>query len=85
MFTDKRQFSFKNILKRFAKRLCMVGFYIKLKLILRITRNTCMQQSLAYILQTLFQHEVFVITPTLKAGSRCSRHVGHGNTIIGFF
>jgi hypothetical protein len=31
-----------------------------------------MQQPLAYILQTLFQHEVFVITPTLNAGSRCS-------------
>ena len=28
---------------------------------LRITRNTCMQQPLAYILQTLFQHEVLVI------------------------
>jgi hypothetical protein len=47
-----------------------------------------MQQPLAYILQTLFQHEVFVITPTLNAGSRCSRHVTHGcngnsgNTII---
>ena len=25
-----------------------------------------MQQSLAYILQTLFQHEVFVITPALN-------------------
>ena len=43
------------------------------------TRNTCMQQPLAYILQTLFQHEVFVITPTLNAGLRCSRHVSHGN------
>ena len=30
-----------------------------------------MQQPLAYIFQTLFQHEVFVITPTLNAGSRC--------------
>jgi hypothetical protein len=50
-----------------------------------ITRNTCMQQPLAYILQTLFQHEVFVITPTMNAGSRCSRHVSHGNTIIAFF
>jgi hypothetical protein len=49
-----------------------------------ITRNTCMQQPLTYILQTLFQHEVFVITPTLNAGSRCSRHVSHGNTIIYF-
>ena len=48
------------------------------------TRNTCMQQPLAYILQTLFQHEVLVITPTLNAGSRCSRHVSHGNTIIFF-
>jgi hypothetical protein len=28
-------------------------------------RNTCMQQPLAYIFQTLFQHEVFVIMPTL--------------------
>jgi hypothetical protein len=36
------------------------------------TRNTCMQQPLAYIFQTLFQHEVFVITPTLNAGSRCT-------------
>ena len=45
----------------------------------RLTRNTCMQQPLAYILQTLFQHEVFVNTPTLNAGSRC--HVSHGNTI----
>ena len=27
-----------------------------------LTRNTCMQQPLAYIFQTLFQHEVFVIT-----------------------
>ena len=27
------------------------------------TRNTCMQQPLAYIFQTLFQHEVFIITP----------------------
>jgi hypothetical protein len=34
------------------------------------TRNTCMQQPLAYIFQTLFLHEVFVITPTLNAGSR---------------
>ena len=33
----------------------------------------------------IFQHEVFVITPTLNAGSRCSRHVSHGNTIIVFF
>ena len=44
-----------------------------------LTRNTCMQQPLAYIPQTLFQHEVFVVTPTLNlwlnAGSRCSRHV----------
>jgi hypothetical protein len=30
-----------------------------------------MQQPLAYIFQTLFQHEVFVITPTLNAGLRC--------------
>jgi hypothetical protein len=43
-----------------------------------------MQQPLTYIIQTLFQHEVFVITPTLNAGSRCSRHVSHGNTIIVF-
>jgi hypothetical protein len=42
------------------------------------TRNTYMQQPLAYIFRTLFQHEVFVITPTLNAGSRCSRHVSHG-------
>jgi hypothetical protein len=38
-----------------------------------------MQQTLAYILQTLFQHEVLVIMPTLNAGSR---HVCHSNTII---
>jgi hypothetical protein len=43
-----------------------------------------MQQPLAYIPQTLFQHEVFMVTPTLNAGSRCSRHVSHGNTIIVF-
>ena len=48
------------------------------------TRNTCMQQPLTYIFQTLFQHEVFVITPALNAGSRCSRHVSHGNTIIDY-
>jgi hypothetical protein len=51
------------------------------------TRNTCMQQPLAYIFQTLFQHEVFVITPTLNAGSRCthvSHGCGHGDTIIVF-
>jgi hypothetical protein len=36
-----------------------------------LTRNTLMQQPLAYIFQTLFQHEVFVITPTLNAGKRC--------------
>ena len=29
-----------------------------------------MQQPLAYIFQTLFQHEVFIITPTLNAGLR---------------
>jgi hypothetical protein len=40
-----------------------------------------MQQPLAYIFPTLFQHEVFVITPALNAGSRCSRHVSYGNTI----
>jgi hypothetical protein len=34
-----------------------------------------MQQPLAYIFQTLFQYEVFAITPTLNAGSRCSSHV----------
>jgi hypothetical protein len=48
--------------------------------ILSDTRNTCMQQPLAYISQTLFQHEVFVITPILNASSRCTRHVSHGNT-----
>jgi hypothetical protein len=36
-----------------------------------------MQQPLAYIFQTFFQHEIFVITPTLNAGSRCSLHVSH--------
>jgi hypothetical protein len=46
-----------------------------------LTRNTCMQQPLAYIPQTLFQHEVFVVTSTLNAGARCSRRVSHGNTI----
>jgi hypothetical protein len=38
--------------------------------VIKYTRNTCMQQPLAYIFQTLFQHEVFIITPTLNAGSR---------------
>ena len=37
-----------------------------------------------YIFQMLFQLKLFVITPTLKAGSRCSRHVSHGNTLIVF-
>ena len=58
-----------------------IGLYINYY---RYTRNSCMQQTLAYVLQTFFQHEVFVITPTLNAGSRCSRHVCHGNTIILF-
>jgi hypothetical protein len=41
-------------------------------IIILLTRNTCMQRPLAYIFQTLFQqHEVFVIMPTLNAGSRC--------------
>ena len=31
--------------------------------------------------QTLFQHEVMQIISTLNAGSFCSRHVNHGNTI----
>ena len=31
-----------------------------------------MQQPLTYIFQTLFQHEVFVITPTLNAGLHCT-------------
>jgi hypothetical protein len=40
------------------------------------------QQPLAYIFQTLFQHELFVIsTPTLNADSR---YVSHGNTITMF-
>ena len=43
------------------------------------TRSTYMQQPLVYILQTLFQHKVFVITSTLNAGSCCSRHFSHGN------
>jgi hypothetical protein len=55
-----------------------------LAILLILTRNTCMQQPLAYILQTLFQHEVLVITSTLNAGSRCLRRVSHGNTIIVF-
>ena len=38
-----------------------------------------MQQPLAYVVQTLFQHEVFVIAPTLNAGSKW-RHVSHDNT-----
>jgi hypothetical protein len=41
------------------------------------------------IFQTLFQNEVFLITPILNAGSRCSRHVSHGNqhgiTVFKFF
>ena len=41
------------------------------KSFIKITRNTCMQQPLAYIFQTLFQHEVFVIMPTLNTGSHC--------------
>jgi hypothetical protein len=53
-------------------------------IVYELTRNTCMQQPFAYILQTLFQHEVLVITSTLNAGSGCSRHVSHGNTIIVF-
>ena len=40
-------------------------------LVMYFTRNTCMQQPLAYIFQTLFQHEVFI---------RVARHVSHGNT-----
>jgi hypothetical protein len=41
------------------------------------------QQPLAYIFQTLFQHEVFIITPTLNAGSRStSWHVSHGHWTI---
>jgi hypothetical protein len=43
-----------------------------------------MQRPLAYIFQILFQHEVFVIMPTLNAGPRLSCHVSHGNTIIVF-
>jgi hypothetical protein len=38
-FIDKRKFGFKNILKRFAKRLCMDEFYIKLKLIYILRYN----------------------------------------------
>ena len=34
-----------------------------------------MEKCIAYIFQTLFQHEVFLITPTLNAGFRCFRHV----------
>ena len=43
----------------------------QVELLRLFTRNTCMQRPLAYIFQTLFQHEVFVIMPTLNAGSRC--------------
>jgi hypothetical protein len=48
-----------------------------------ITRNTCMQQPLAFIFQTLFQHEVFRITPTQNTGWCCScMWCCRGNTII---
>jgi hypothetical protein len=60
---------------------CTHGYDCKIISSILLTRNTCMQQPLAYIIQTLFQHEVFVITPTLNAGSRCPRHVCHGNKI----
>ena len=43
---------------------CEISYYSN-------TRNTCMQRPLAYIFQTLFQHEVSVIMPTLNASSRC--------------
>jgi hypothetical protein len=42
-----------------------------------------MQQSLAYIFQTLFQHEVFVINANTERSLALSRYVSHGNTIIG--
>ena len=35
--------------------------------------------------QTLCQHEVFWVISTLNAGSLCSRHFNHDNTITVFF
>jgi hypothetical protein len=41
-----------------------------------------MQRPLAHIFQTFFQNiKVVLISPTLNAGSRCPRHVNHGNPI----
>jgi hypothetical protein len=50
-----------------------IALYLKL-----LCPEPVLQQPLAHIFQTLFQHEVFLITPTLNAGLR---HVCHGNTI----
>jgi hypothetical protein len=51
------------------------------------TRNTCMQQLTPrlYSPNIVSTWSIRSYTPTLNAGSRCSRHVSHGNTIIGFF
>jgi hypothetical protein len=46
------------------------------------TRNTCMQQPLAFVFQTLFQRELFGITSKLNACSGYSHQMSHGNTII---
>ena len=35
--------------------------------------------------QTLCQHEVFRVIPTMNAGSLCTRHVNYGNTISVFW
>ena len=37
----------------------------------RVNYKYMLQRSLAFIFQTLFQHEVFLSMPTLNTGSRC--------------
>jgi hypothetical protein len=89
---------FQNSYMKWRKKQTLILLYLPLEIawllyclldfvyvIVLYTRNTCMQQPLAYILQTLFHREVFEITSAMNAGSRCSRHVSHGNTIIVFF
>jgi hypothetical protein len=66
MLTDSVQPYNKPIID-LACSVCTVKYQTS---VYKLTRNTCMQQLLAYIFQTLFQHEVFVTTPTLNAGSR---------------
>jgi hypothetical protein len=49
--------------------------------------QACLQQTPNFtVLQTLFQRQVLLITPTLNAGFRlrCLHHVNGGNTIIVF-